>query len=58
MSEIDSISIPDEDFGDWRVMKDACINMGVNFSKLVFEGTKKEFVNGGWAKLVKQRKQK
>ena len=56
MSQPDSISIPDENLSEWRAIKDACLKNGVNFSALCFRGVKNEFVNGGWAKLMKKKK--
>jgi len=56
MSKPDSISIPDEQIGEWNAIREACKKHGVNFSALCFRGVKNEFVNGGWAKLMKKKK--
>ena len=55
MSKPDSISIPNEQIGEWNAIREACKKHGVNFSALCFRGVKNEFVNGGWAKLMKKK---
>ena len=55
MSKPDSISIPDENIREWEAIRKACKTHGVNFSALCLRGVRNEFVNGGWAKLVKKQ---
>ena len=49
------ISVPKGKVGQVEIVKEACENYGIDFSKIAVRGIIKEFENGGWAELIRRK---